>query len=114
PLRLFPPPQLASRSRAAGIARMVFNETTEKLSLVAASDPLEQHHCGVAVALQLPVLVEHEGDSSTHARGEIPAGAAEHNHCAAGHVFACMIADPLDYCGCATVADGEARTPHTR
>ena len=40
------------------------------------------------------VLVEDIGDAARHAGREVTAGAAEHDHDAASHVFAAMVAAP--------------------
>ena len=53
------------------------------------------------------MLVEHVGDAAAHAGGEVAAGAAQHDHRAAGHVLAAVVADALDDGHGAAVADGE-------
>ena len=52
-----------------------------------------------------PVAIEHVRDAAAHARGKIASGPAEHDHAAAGHVFAAVIADALDHRTRAAVAD---------
>ena len=54
------------------------------------------------------LLVEHVGDAAAHARGEVAAGRAEHDHAATGHVLAAVIADALDDGPGAGVAHREA------
>ena len=54
------------------------------------------------------VLIEHPCDAAGHARAEVLSGAAQHQHGAAGHVFATVIAHTFDDSGGAGVADGEA------
>ena len=47
-----------------------------------------------------------------HAGREVAAAVPEHDHAAAGHVLAAMVADTLDDRVHATVADGEALAGH--
>ena len=66
---------------------------------------LKLDHREVAAALERVVLVENERESATHARGEVAAGAPEYDDCAAGHVFAGVIAHAFNDRGCSAVAD---------
>ena len=54
------------------------------------------------------VLVEHVGDAARHAGREIAPGRAEHHDHAAGHVFAAVVARPLDDRDGAGIAHREA------
>ncbi len=57
-------------------------------------------------------LVEHIGDAAGHAGGEIAPGRPEHDHAAAGHVFAAVVADGFHHGIDAAVADAEAFAGH--
>ena len=59
-------------------------------------------HCA-----KLPVAIEHVRDAAAHARREVAPGLAEHDHAAAGHVLAAVIADAFDDGTRAAVAHGE-------
>ena len=51
---------------------------------------------GLQRRANVPSAFEHVGDAAAHAGGEVPAGAAEHDDAAAGHVLAAVIADAFD------------------
>ena len=59
-----------------------------------------------------PGVVEHVGDATGHAGGEIAAGRAQHDDPPAGHVFAAMVADAFDHRVDAAVADAEPLAGH--
>jgi hypothetical protein len=69
---------------------------------------LKRDHRHVAARLERIVLVDDIGDAARHAGGEVAAGAAEHGHDTAGHVFAAMVAGAFDHDGGAGVAHGKA------
>src|SRR6185437_13282502 len=73
---------------------------------------LDRHHLRVDLAREVPRLVEHVGDAARHAGAEVAAGGAEHQHVAAGHVLAAVIADRLDDRIGAAVAHGEPLARH--
>src|SRR5215471_19399341 len=52
--------------------------------------------------------IAHVGDAACHAGPEIPADRSEDHDRSTGHVFTCVVADPLDDRGRAAVAHGEA------
>src|SRR4051812_20825849 len=54
------------------------------------------------------VLIEYPCHAAGHTRAEVLSGAAQHQHGAAGHVFATVIAHAFDDRGCTGVADSEA------
>ena len=62
----------------------------------------------IAAPLERLVRIEHVRDAAAHARREVPAGPAEHDDPAAGHVFAAVIADAFDDGERAAVAHREA------
>jgi len=62
----------------------------------------------LACLAKSPSQIEHVGDATGHAGGEVAAGGAEHDDATAGHVFATVVADALDDGGDAGVADTEA------
>ena len=59
-------------------------------------------------AAKRAVLVEDVGDAAAHAGGEVAPGRPEHDHAAAGHVLAAVVADALDDGVGARVAHREA------
>src|SRR5262249_7662763 len=69
---------------------------------------LELDHRHVAAGLEGAVLVEHIGYAARHAGGKISSGLSEHDHHAAGHVFAAVVAGALDDRDGAWIADPEA------
>ena len=73
---------------------------------------LDGHHLLVHAAGEIARFVEHVGDAAGHARGEIAPGRAEHDHAAAGHVLAAVIAHRLDDRIGAAVAHAEALARH--
>src|SRR3954452_13243193 len=69
---------------------------------------LELDQLGVALGLELVAGVQHVCDAARHARGEVAPGGPEHDHAAAGHVLAAVVAHALDDRLYAGVADAEA------
>ena len=61
---------------------------------------------------EVAVLVVDVGDAARHAGGEVLAGRPEHDHPAAGHVLAAVVADRLHDRVDAAVADAEALAGH--
>ena len=92
---------------AAGVCDVPSNQIADELDVFDRVERLEIHHLTVAARANVPRDVEHVGDAAGHARGEIPAGPAEHDDAAAGHVLAAVIADALDNGERAAVAHGE-------
>src|SRR5690606_4424532 len=90
-------------------ACVVLLDESEDEGLVVA-ELLELDHAHVAARRERPVLVEDVGDAAAHARAEVAAGLPEHDHAAARHVLAAVIADPLDDGDASAVAHGEALT----
>src|SRR4051812_18539818 len=78
------------------------------LGEVVVARILEVDDLLVAALRELALRVEHERHAAAHARREVAAGRAEHDHAAAGHVLAAVIADALDDRAHARVAHGEA------
>src|SRR6185503_8796799 len=58
---------------------------------------LEIDHGQIAARAEVADFVEHIGDAARHAGGEVASGGPEHDHHAAGHVFAAMVAGALDH-----------------
>src|SRR5207248_11570047 len=71
-------------------------------------DLVEAHQLQVAPALEPFVLVQHVGDAAAHAGGEVAPGPAQHDHPAAGHVLAPVVAAALDHGPGVGVAHGDA------
>ena len=69
---------------------------------------LDLDHLVVDLAVEVAVGVVDVGDAAGHAGAEVAAGVAEHDHAAAGHVLAAVVADALDDRGGARVAHAEA------
>ena len=81
----------------------------QRLHIGRIGDRLQVHARLVAQhARKLARFIQHEGDAAGHARGEIAAGAAQHDHQALGHVLAAVIADDFDHRRRAGIADREA------
>ena len=68
---------------------------------------LEVDHLEVAPLGEVARLVEDERRAAAHAGGEVPAGRADDDGDAAGHVLAAVVAGPLDDGQGAAVADAE-------
>src|ERR1700685_851246 len=81
---------------APSVLMMAHNQRVNPLYLVVAADRPKFDHPGVAARIESTVIVEHVGDSAAHSGGEIAPGAAEHDHRAARHVLAAMVADTFD------------------
>src|SRR5207302_10925502 len=71
-------------------------------------DLFQLDHAHVAARLELPVLVQDEGDPAGHPGREVPSGPAEDHDHPAGHVLAAVIAGAFDDSPRAAVADGKA------
>src|SRR5947209_20363786 len=69
---------------------------------------LELDHGEIATPREPAVLVKHIGDAARHAGREVAAGRAEHDHDAAGHVLAAMIAGAFDHRDGTRIAHREA------
>ena len=92
--------------RAGALAVLVDQPRSSSLSSgVMASKPTSSVLQRVAEAA---VGVVHVGDAAAHAGGEVEPGRAEHDHAAAGHVLAAVVAHALDHRDGARVADREA------
>jgi hypothetical protein len=61
---------------------------------------------------ELAVLVVDIGHAARHAGGEVAPGLAQHDHGAAGHVFAAVVARAFDHRGGARQAHREALAGH--
>ena len=90
---------------SAEIAGMV---VVARIDVLFVGHRLDIHHRHVAAAAETAVFIEHIGDAARHPGGEVAAGVAEHNHDAAGHVLAAMVARALDHRDRPGVANGEA------
>src|SRR5262249_9352669 len=60
-------------------------------------DRLEIDHRQVAAAFETAVRVEHVGDAARHAGGKVAPGRTDHDHHAARHVFATVVAGTLHH-----------------
>ena len=78
----------------------------------STSERLERNRRAIAARREGPLLVEHVRDAAAHARREVAAGCAEHDHGAPGHVLAAVIADALDDGEAPRVADAEPFAGH--
>jgi len=63
------------------------------------------HHLVIAAQPEISRDVEDVRHASAHAGRKIPARSSEHDHAAAGHVLAPVVADALDHGVRAAVAD---------
>ena len=68
----------------------------------------EVGHGGVAEGREPSARIIDIGDAARHAGREIASGVAQHDHHAAGHVFAAVVAEPLDDRDRAGIAHAEA------
>ena len=75
---------------------------------VALLDRVEADELRVAARREGAVVVEDVGDAAAHPGGEVAPRPAEHDHDAARHVLAAVVADALDDGRRARVAHGEA------
>src|SRR4051812_45701421 len=106
-LEVVPVVEDALRDGRPGALAVLLDERTH-VGEVLVARVLEVDDLLVAAARELVVGVEHEGDAAAHARGEVAARRPEHDHAAAGHVLAAVVADALDDRADARVAYGEA------
>src|SRR3546814_3888110 len=72
----------------------------------------ELDHGRVAAFAKYLVRVPHIGDAAGHAGREVAPGFAQHDHRAAGHVFAAVVARALYHGHGAGIAYGEAFARH--
>src|SRR5690606_28294142 len=132
--RGFPVAQDFAGAEAAGIAEVVFDEPAQDgfvgIALAAALDAVpvlavvlrqllgvrrnrfELDHGQVAALPEAAVRVPYVGDAARHAGGEVAAGAAQHHHGAAGHVFATVVAGAFDHGGRPRVAHRKTLAGH--
>ena len=68
--------------------------------------------CRLQRAGEIAGFVEHVGDAAGHAGRKVAPGPAQHDHAAAGHVFAAVIADGFDDRVDAAVAHAEPFARH--
>src|SRR6266852_1671417 len=97
---------------APGVLMVAHDERVDALYLLAVAERSQLDHPGVAAVVEAGVIVEHVGDSTAHPGGEVAPGAAQHDHRAARHVLAAMVADTLDDRRRAAVAHREALASH--
>ena len=98
--------------RLVGLALVPDRAVDAGLLLGRGSTLLERHHRGVAALGEVAVLVVDVGDAAAHAGREVAAGLAEHDHRAAGHVLAAMVAGAFDHRRRARQAHREALARH--
>ena len=80
--------------------------------LLGVVELLDADHLRVHALGEIARFVEHVGDAARHAGAEVAPGGAEHDHVAAGHVLAAVIAHGFDDRVHAAVAHGEALARH--
>src|SRR5690606_32283619 len=113
----------APRVCAAGKARVVLHHFLQHGLIAAPQMPdlarqyrvlfrfgehgFQLHHGLIATVLEAAVFVQHVGDPARHAGGEIAARHAQHDHGAAGHVFAAVVAHTFHHGVTAGVAHAE-------
>src|SRR5207247_7007114 len=78
------------RARRGDVAS---DQVAHELDVLGSVERLEVHHAEVRAPLEVAVHVEHVRDTTRHARGEVPAGAPEHDDAPARHVLAAVVAD---------------------
>src|SRR5205085_4386500 len=82
------------------------------VDVLRVDERLEVDHLAVGFTREEAVAIEHVGDAAAHPRSEVAAGAAEHDHAPAGHVFATVIAHTFHHDVRAAVADAEPLARH--
>src|SRR5438876_5727290 len=88
---------------------MAADQLVQEFNIFWLDDRFEINHRKIAALLgELAFFVEHVGDASAHSSGEVAPARAENDHQTIRHVFAAVVADTLDHCGCTRVTDGEA------
>src|SRR5881392_891752 len=85
----------------------------EQLGFIRLFDLRQLNHVAIAAPDKIVIFIEYISDATRHPRGKVSAGPAQHDHAAAGHVFATMIADTFDDGTDTTVANAEAFTGHS-
>lgn len=99
----------ALRLGGAGALDVLVHQGKEVLFVVRARlDWHEVDRIEVRVQVERTFLVVDVGDAARHARREVDAGRAEHQHLSAGHILAAVVADALGDERDARVADAEA------
>src|SRR5437660_1758964 len=96
------------RFAAAGVLVVRFDHLAQDLLVLGGDDLFQLDHAHVAARLELPVLVQDEGDPAGHPGREVPSGPAEDHDHPAGHVLAAVIAGAVDDSPRAAVADGKS------
>src|SRR4051812_45975742 len=66
----FPLIELALRARAAGVTRVLLDQSAQQVALAEISDVHQLHQRLVALLLQIAELIEDEGEPAAHARAE--------------------------------------------
>src|SRR5215831_11492386 len=89
---------------------MLKDHVLERLGFIRVFDWRELNHGAIAAPGKVSIFIKHVGDAPRHAGAEVSSGLAEHNHAAASHVFASVIADPFDDGSQTAVSDAEAFT----
>ena len=95
-----------------GQVGVALDQRLEFVELLGVEQGFGPDHFVVDSAAEGAFPVDHIGDASGHTGCKVAPGAAEHDHPAAGHVLAGMVADPFDHGGGAGVAHGKAFAGH--
>ena len=87
---------------------MLAQHGPDEVDVLGVDQRLEIDHLLVAALREVAVGVEHVGDAAAHARREVPAGTADHDHATRRHVLAAVVANAFDHRQRPAVADREA------
>ena len=102
--RLRPVVQQPAGHRRAGLGVVALDQRRAAVSACSPATSARSTSSGLTSGRSSR---QHEGEPARHAGREVAPGRAEHDHHAAGHVLAAVVADALDDRGRAGVADRE-------
>src|SRR5262249_56655964 len=97
----------------AGGGDVALEEVAHGLDVRGRMEWPDVDHADVAAPLEVAIDVEDVGDAARHPRREVAPRASQHDHAAARHVLAAVVADALHDGVSAAVADGEALASHS-
>src|SRR3954454_13514792 len=97
---------------AFSVVGMALDQLADLVDLLFVLEFFETDHLFIAAAGEITRFVDDVSDAATHSRGEVAAGLAEDHDCAAGHIFAAVIAHGFHNSIHAGVADAKALARH--
>src|SRR2546427_421557 len=103
----FPRVEDGAGAGTPGLVEVLLNELAQH-PFVHRVQAADSNHLQVAVGFEQAALIEDVGDAVRHPGRKVPPDRSQHDHHAAGHVLAAVVARAFDHCDGTGVPDREA------